>query len=156
MEAATKLPPLVKVVGTIAEIIPAPAANRSGRVVLTDGKKLGAFADKLTKLNVGGTYDFGCTKKVVDGVAYFDVKTWRPAAALEPDTTSQPAATHGKKMDQQFYRPTSPEDKQSMFRCAMMTAFVHAGQVRIDREEIARAIVEIDAGYEIAINHPAE
>ena len=148
-QPATQLPPLVKIVGTIAEIIPAPASNRSGRIVLTDGKRLGAFPDKLKNVKEGGTYDFGCTKSIRDGVMYLDVKAVRetapPADSVVPEVARNP--TNGKKMD--YYRPTSPEDKKSMFRCACVTAFIRAGQLRAERNEIAAAIAEIDAGYDM-------
>jgi len=69
----------------------------------------------------------------------------RQSAPVEQPRQPQPGNGNGN------YRSPSPEDKKSMFRCASVTAFIRAGQLRADRNEIAAAIVEIDAGYDIAM-----
>lgn len=50
------------------------------------------------------------------------------------------------------YRSPSPEDKKSMFRCACITAAIKSRQVTLDRNAIAALIVEVDAGYDMAMN----
>lgn len=151
-EPATKLPPLVDVEGVIAEIIPAPAPNRSGRVVLEDGKRLGAFPDKLAKLAEGQAYRFGCTKRVVDGVVYHDVKTWKHLTPnghqAEPVTRPQaPQQGNGKKMDQ-YFKPTSPRDSKRMFICSLMNAMIQSRQVVLDTGPLTDAVTMLGDVYD--------
>lgn len=51
------------------------------------------------------------------------------------------------------YRSPSPEDKKSMFRCACITAAIKSRQVTLDRNAIAALILEVDAGYDMAMNN---
>lgn len=71
-----------------------------------------------------------------------------PASVEQPEPKRQAAP---QSNGNGYYRPTSPEDKKSMFRCASITALIRAGQLRADRNEIAAAIIEVDAGYDMAI-----
>jgi hypothetical protein len=81
-------PPLVSIVGTVLNITPALAANRSGKIKLDDGKILSAFPDKLQIIEVGRSYDFGCVVTQKAGVNYHDVKAIR--AAPQPQAFRAP------------------------------------------------------------------
>ena len=61
----------------------------------------------------------------------------------------QPAPQNGNGNG--YYRPTSPEDKKSMFRCACVTAAIKSRQVTLTRDALAELITEVDAAYDMAV-----
>ena len=74
---------------------------------------------------------------------------WLVAPATPAPTIRTPALqTNGT----QYYRPTSPQDKKSMFRCALLTAAIKSRQLPLTRDAIAAAIAEVDAGYDLGVN----
>jgi len=169
--------PLTKIVGTVEDITSAPDRSKPGKILLTSGKVLRAFADKLQMVERGGTYDFGCELNDVGGVVYNNVKAVRAAvpdaqprqqqraqAQVQREPTRQSAPIDPPQHEPRpnnggnngYYRPTSPADKKSMFRCACVTAFIRAGQLRADRNEIAAFIAEIDAGYDMGVGETGD
>lgn len=161
---------LTQIIGTVHQITPAPAANRSGRIKLDSGQILSAYPEKLKLAVEGGTYEFGCSETHKGGVVYYDVKIVRPVEAVDASQFRAPVARpqRGPTAPQQspapvvkpapsngngngYYRPTSPEDKKSMFRCACVTAAIKSRQVALTRDTLAELIAEIDAAYDMAV-----
>lgn len=178
--AVLERPPLVTISGTVLEIVPAPASNRSGKIKLDDGKILSAFPDKLSAIVEGGSYDFGCTETNKSGVIYRDVKTVRTAAAPASGYAGQhtrhaapaqprPAAVrqsapvepaHREPPRQErpqsngngnYYRPTSPQDARRMFLCSQLNAMITSHQVTMTSQGIAEAIAMLAEAYDATI-----
>jgi hypothetical protein len=193
----TERAPLVKIVGTVADIILAPAPNKPGKIELESGKMLHAFADKLQMVRKGEAYDFGCEPTEFRGVLNHTVRAVRAAGGSDKPgpapanyvTTEEVLAQRRPQPDpinytqrpgtrtegMEFHEPRTaaqpkpqtnngngykgwtPEDRKSAFRCALMTAAVTARVVNpFDRNDIARATIEIDAGYDLAEQHRIE
>lgn len=168
--AVAEREPLVTISGTVLEKTAAPSARHPGKVKLTNGKILHVFPEKLQQIQDGQTYEFGCSTSEYKGVLQLTMRSFKhitphghqanvenypsrqaeragvPASEPRQAKPPQPSSEGG------YYRPTSPADKKSMFRCACITAFIRAGQLRIDQKEIAAAIAEIDAGYDMGVN----
>jgi|HubBroStandDraft_2_1064218.scaffolds.fasta_scaffold00132_34 hypothetical protein len=79
----TERPPLVKIVGTVADIILASAPNKPGKIELESGKMLHAFADKLQMVKRGEAYDFGCEPTEFRGVLNHTVRVVRAAGGSD-------------------------------------------------------------------------
>lgn len=152
-------PPLVSIVGTVINISPAPAGNRSGKIKLDDGRILSAFADKLQMIEIGGTYDFGCVVTQKAGVNYHDVKAIRPAAqqysapprsqpARQAPGETQRSAPVNQHVDpprqpsngNNYYRPTAPRDAERMFVCANLGHFIDRGAVSLEAGQMVDAV----------------
>jgi hypothetical protein len=80
----TERPPLVKIVGTVADIILASAPNKPGKIELESGKMLHAFPDKLQMVRKGEAYDFGCEPTEFRGVLNHTVRAVRAASGSNP------------------------------------------------------------------------
>jgi hypothetical protein len=134
----------------------------SGSIKDANGDYYGVHKSALNRFQEGGEYEFDFSTN--GAFRNIDVKTIQPIATARPQPRAQ--AQHqqqdvkrsdpvdpprGNGNGGNYYRPTSPADKKSMFRCAQVGAFIKAGMLRIDRNEIANAIVEIDAGYDMAM-----
>lgn len=76
-------PPLVKIVGTVADITLASAHNKPGKIELESGKILYAFPDKLQMIKKGETYDFGCETTEFRGVLNHTVRAARAAGGSD-------------------------------------------------------------------------
>ena len=63
-----------------------------------------------------------------------------PPERHAPIPQSQP---NGKKMDQQFYRPTAPRDAERMFVCSTLNAFIQTGRINDDVETLTRAVRDL-------------
>ena len=169
-------PPLVSIVGTVVNISPAPAGNRSGKIKLDDGRILSAFADKLQMIEIGGTYDFGCVVTQKAGVNYHDVKAIRPAQSQQysapprsqpsrvaPGETQRSAPvnqhvdpprqpSNGNGNNGAYYRPTSPKDARRMFICSQMNALIQSHQIApLNAQSIADAIAMLAEAYDATL-----
>jgi len=86
----TERPPLVKIVGTVADIILASAHNKPGKIELESGKILHAFSDKLQMVRKGEAYDFGCEPTEFRGVLNHTVRAVRAAGGSDKQLGSTP------------------------------------------------------------------
>jgi hypothetical protein len=125
----------------------------------------------LAQFQEGETYEIEYTEKTVNGVVYRDVKTVQPIQAIDPEQFRAPTPQPPRKPQQPqpqrsapvqqpapqngngngYYRPTSPADKKSMFRCACVTAAIKSRQVALTRDALAELIAEVDAAYDLAV-----
>jgi len=171
-------PPLVQVIGTVIGITPAPAANRSGKIKLDDGKILSAFPDKLQHVYEGHTYDFGCVETNKAGVIYRDVKAVRPAAQQPqrqapvappraqasqvrpaPAQRSEPIEPPRHEPQRQpqngngggYYKSTDPRDAKRMWMCSQLNALITSRQVVISTDGITEANRMLSEAYDVTI-----
>lgn len=79
----TDRPTLVKIVGTVADIMLAPAHNKPGKIELENGRILHAFSDKLQMVERGRSYDFGCEPTEFRGVLNHTVRAVRAAGGSD-------------------------------------------------------------------------
>lgn len=138
---------------TIAEIIPAPAANRSAAVKDTSGIRYGIWPNKLDQVKVGYVYDIDFSSKVVNGATFRDIKGIRfnsdatakaqqviasnnnraqPVRTPSGPAAAAPGAGQGGGTAAGgggFYRPTSPRDAERMFVCSTLNAYIQTGRV---------------------------
>jgi len=153
---------------TVMAVLQPKGPKRPGHLKDQDGVLWSVWPEKLGQYQIGRDYEVeyemnGTYRNVKGGraatppgpapdnfVTMSDVqRNSRPTSTVANGST---VGTRKAPMDQQnYYKPTSPEDKKSMFRCACVTAFIRAGQLRADRNEIAAAVSEIDAGYDMAV-----
>jgi hypothetical protein len=154
--ATMERPPLVKIVGTVANIVLAEATNKPGKIELTSGKVLRAFADKLQQVKKGDTYDFGCEPNEFRGVLNHTVRAVRAAQATPEPQRAMPAQAQREPTRQSapiepprqpptqpngngHYRPTHPRDAERMFVCSTLNAYIQTGRVEcVEDELIAR------------------
>lgn len=167
-------PPLIKIVGTVEEILSAPARNKPGRIKLTDGKSLSAFADKLQMVEYGRTYDFGCERNEVNGVIYHNVKAVRETTAEAQLRQTRAQAQNGAQNaaprqsapieppqhehrpnnggnGNNYFRPTSPKDAKRMFICSQLNAIITSRQIDLDANSIAATIEMLTDAYDRTI-----
>lgn len=162
--AVLERPPLTQIIGTVVKIIDPPAANKPGKIHLDDGKILSAFAEKISYVQPGGTYDFGCK---INGV-YKNVHTVRPAAApraqaqtarqpvrqsapVEPPHQEPQRPTQNGNGNNQYFRPTSPKDARRMFICSQMNALITSHQVQPNAQAIADMIQMLADAYDATL-----
>ena len=110
----TERPPLVKIVGTVADIILASAHNKPGKIELESGKILHAFSDKLQMVRKGEAYDFGCEPTEFRGVLNHTVRAVRAAGGPSKQLGSTPGSfvTHEEVLAQR--RPQRAIDAQTV------------------------------------------
>jgi hypothetical protein len=132
---------------TVERIADQKEGRKTIGVLSTDDVWYNIWAADVDAVRVGETYEF---EYKGDG-RYIQTKTIRhitPHGHQPTAVPQSPPPKETKKMDQQFYKPWSPEDRRSAFICAQMTAFIRAGQVRLKENEISGACAEIAAGYD--------
>lgn len=143
------------------------AAQRNANIKDVDGAYYWVKPEDLHIYQVGGVYEISFSTTQSNGYTNRTIKSAAPIqqshAALPPravaQTQRQPVRQSApieprpqpNNNNSGFYRPTSPEDKKSMFRCACVAAAIRSGQLRPSRNEIASAIMEIDAAYDEAV-----
>lgn len=158
---------------TVQYLNPAKSPGKSGSIKDEAGQYFGVRPAMLSSFEPGETYQVEFTAKVVNGVMYRDVvRIIAPAAQSvaprqanfltreEIEAQRRPAAQQQRTAPVQQHTPApqnnhmkswSPEDKQSAFRCACVTAAIESRQVALKSDAIADLICEIDTGYELAM-----
>jgi hypothetical protein len=164
MDALTEL---VRLHGTVVNILDSTAPNRSGKIKLQSGEVLCAFPDKLNLVQMGNSYAFD----VKANGRFLDVKAVTPlsptataprqpvpqrealpapqaqqtAREFDPPPPRKPAASSNGN---QFYRPTAPRDAERMFVCSTLNAFIQTGRINISTEGLVQHIKVLRAAWE--------
>jgi hypothetical protein len=157
---------------TVAYVNPPKPGQKSASVKDTDGVYFWIRPAEQANFVPGGSYEISFSTTQSNGYTNRTIKSAAPvqqqaraqtraqndpaenypsrqAARRDAEPTPREPQRQPQNGNGNYYRPTSPEDKKSMFRCACVTAFIRAGQLRADRNEIAAAVAEIDAGYDM-------
>jgi hypothetical protein len=130
---------------TVAEIKLPPAGKERGNVITTDGRKYGLFREKASLLQLNCTYE----AEVTDG-QYCNIMSVKLLSAASPQ--QQPAAAsapsaNGHSNGNGYYRPTSPEDAERMLVTSWGNAFIRAGQIEPNEEQIVKMIAVLRRAY---------
>lgn len=146
------LAPITHATVTVAYVNPPKEGKRKGSIKDSAGVYYGVWTDKLSNFEPGETYeiDYRENNGFRDVVA---VKRAQPKQQQQDDrgyTVVRTADPTPKAPPNGYYRPTSPEDKASMFRCACVTAAIKSRQVALTRDALASLIQEVNAAYELA------
>ena len=124
---------------TVKYINPPKPGSQRGSIKGTDGTTLGVFPDKMKLFEIGQTY----TVEFTDG-QYQNVRSAKPqfvsgayrGEAPAPGTPT-PALPHkGGGAPNNTYRETCPADAERMFTCAVLTAFIKAGELKNDKQAL--------------------
>jgi hypothetical protein len=155
---------------TVAYVNPPKPGQKSASVKDTDGVYFWIRPAEQANFVPGGSYEISFSTTQSNGYTNRTIKSAAPVQQQAPTRAVNPhrqapegakPAAYPREPEREpqrqpqngngggYYRPTSAEDKKSMFRCACVTAFIRAGQLRADRNEIAAAVAEIDAGYDM-------
>lgn len=131
---------------------PPKDGKKFGSIKDTEGNTWPVKAERIRDFAPNGRYEFGYTEgdngfKNIIGVKAV-VAEPAPRGSFQHMDVAQPKTA---PQTNSFYRPTSPEDKKSMFRCACVTAAIKSRQVNLTREGIAALIREVDGGYDDAL-----
>jgi hypothetical protein len=123
-------------------------------VTTSEGRKLGIWHDKLSKLGLeaGATYDVETTDAEVNGVTLTNIVGAKRCASATSTTTASTAkpATNGYagNGNGNGYRRTDPVDSERMFTCACLTAFIKAGKVEPELGKVTNAINVLRTAYQ--------
>ena len=161
---------------TVAYINPPKPGKQRGSIKGTDGRFLGCFADKFHLFEIGQTYDIEYNEVPMNGTI---LKTVKSATLIEPDPkptphptpsarrTSPPpasgrAAEAGTAAVQSApqspaggfntYRETCSRDAERMFVCSTLNAFIQAGKVHLEPEQLAAATMMLRRLWQYAFN----
>ena len=156
---------------TIAYINPPKPGKQRGSIKGTDGRFLGCFADKFHLFEIGQTYDVDYNEVPMNGTI---LKTVKSATLIEPDPRPAPparrispspasgrAAEAGTAAVQSApqsaaggntYRETCPRDAERMFVCSTLNAFIQAGKVHLEPEQLAAATMMLRRLWQYAFN----
>lgn len=142
-----------KAVLTLTFIGPQKPGWKTRGIKDADGEWWNAPESAIGNLRSGETYHVEFTR---NAKGYRNIETMVPARPEAP-TKSEPIRTPALQTNgAQYYRPTSPADKKSMFRCACITAAIKSRQIPLTRDAIAAAIAEVDAGYDIGVEDASD
>jgi hypothetical protein len=162
---------------TIAYINPPKPGKQRGSIKGTDGRFLGCFADKFHLFEIGQTYDVEYNEVPMNGTI---LKTVKSATLIEPEpqpapqpppvrrTAASPASASGRTVVGEAspaaappaspstagntYRETCPKDAERMFVCSTLNAFIQAGKVHLEPEQLAAATTMLRRLWQYAFN----
>ena len=155
---------------TIAYINPPKPGKQRGSIKGTDGRFLGCFADKFHLFEIGQTYDVDYNEVPMNGTILKTVKSATliepepqptpPARRTSPSPASGRAAEPGTAAVQSAppsaasntYRETCPKDAERMFVCSTLNAFIQAGKVHLEPEQLAAATMMLRRLWQYAFN----
>ena len=162
---------------TVASIYPPKPGKARGNIKSEDGSMLGCFADKFHLFEIGQTYDVEYTETVSNGVTYRNVKAATliappprrqeprqptPAAqrpgprAVPPAAAPKPQAAPSNLGDSyNTYRETSAKDAERMFVCSTLNAFIQAGKVHLEMQQLVEATMMLRHLWQYAFNSKA-
>jgi hypothetical protein len=124
---------------TVADIRRPTEDRKRGGITGTDGTQIGCFVENIGKFQIGQTYDVEVSEGQYPNVRSVKHVAGPPATA----TPSQKAASNGNG----YYRPTAPEDSERMFVCSLMNAFIQAGKINAEQNQVIRAINVLREAY---------
>ena len=158
---------------TVAYINPPKPGKQRGSIKGTDGRFLGCFADKFHLFEIGQTYDIEYNEVPMNGTI---LKTVKSATLIEPEpqpapqpppvrrTAPSPASASGRAVVGEAspaaappaagntYRETCPKDAERMFVCSTLNAFIQAGKVHLEPEQLAAATMMLRRLWQYAFN----
>ena len=76
--------PLVSIKGTVTEKVAAASSRQPGKVKLSNGQFLHAFAEKLQQIQPGLAYDFGCSRSEFKGVNQNTIRAFKLIGDVGP------------------------------------------------------------------------
>lgn len=147
---------------TVASVVPPAGGKKRGTLKGVCGTTLGVFAEKLAQFQFvpGKTYAIDYHEVEYQGSKLRNVVSAtlqpdaRPASLpapqqqpLPPLATAQPAP--------EFNRQTNPADSERMWVCATLTAFIRAGKVENDKEQIWRTVTMLRNIYKFQFGEGA-
>lgn len=117
---------------TVARIDPPrPNGGKNGKIVGTGGETIYAPPSKTAKFIPGHTYEIDYSTSDWNGKSYNNLESFHEVEGAKPSASPSPANGSGGS-----YRPTSPQDAERMWTCAIVTALIKAGEVKNDKQQL--------------------
>jgi len=136
---------------TVQELREPAPGKKKGIIVDTNGDYYYVWPNDLAQYQQGGVYDVSYEASQFRNMTIRNINSSRPssqpAAAPAPRAAPQSSANGAAAPTGSYYRPTSPEDKLSMFVTAAVKAGIQGGQIQFNDEAIADAIEHAVNGY---------
>jgi hypothetical protein len=130
----------------VTEKHPAAPGKKVATVVAAGGAKFDIWPEQLAAIQVGGRYDVEVTDREYNGRVYRKITKATPYGT--PDgTVSTAAARRTNGNGNGYYKPTAPQDSERMFTCSLLNAFIRAGQIEPNEEQIVKAIEVLRRAY---------
>jgi hypothetical protein len=130
----------------IAEKHPAAPGKKVARIVAAGGATFDIWPEQLGSIQVGGKYDVEVTDREYNGRVYRKITKAVPVNGTA--AASSPAQrTNGNGNGASHYRPTAPQDSERMFTCSLLNAFIRAGQIEPNEDQIVKAIEVLRRAY---------
>jgi hypothetical protein len=134
----------------VAEKHPAQAGKKVATVIAAGGDTFQIWPEQLASIQVGSRYEVEVTDREYNGRVYHKI-TKATAVSLERPSGNGARQAHspnkGSGNGNGYYRATSPQDSERMFVCSLLNAFIQAGQIEPNEEQVVKAIEVLRRAY---------
>jgi hypothetical protein len=133
----------------VTEKHPAAPGKKVATVVAAGGAKFDIWPEQLAAIQVGGRYEVEVSDREYNGRTYRKITKATPYGSSDGGVTAAARARtgNGNGNGASYYKPTSPQDSERMFTCSLLNAFIRAGRIEPNEDQITKAIEVLRRAY---------